>query len=133
MRVRIQVVIDSDDDGPAVVHEVANLERGDLRIDTLGLQLAEAKNLLQRVQEIVIDEQVRTCLAEQVACPCCGRARRHKDAGTMVVRTLFGTLHLRSPRWRHCPWQPQPTCCGAAKPRGGGIGDAYAMLHVLWL
>jgi len=25
------------------------------------------------------------------------------------VRTLFGTLHLRSPRWYHCPCQPQTT------------------------
>jgi hypothetical protein len=109
MRVRIQVVIDSDDDGPPVVHEVANVERGDLHIDTLGLQLAEAKNLLQRVQEVVIGEQVRACLAEQEDCPACGRARRHKDADTIVVRTLFGTLHLRSPRWWQCSCQPQPT------------------------
>jgi hypothetical protein len=42
---------------------------------------------------------VRTCLAEQVACPNCGRARAHKDAHTIVLRTLFGTLHLPSPRW----------------------------------
>jgi hypothetical protein len=110
MRVRIQVVKDSDDDGPPVVHPVANVVRADLHIDTLGLQLAGAKNLLQRVQEVVIGEQVRACLAEQEDCPACGRARRHKDADTIVVRTLFGTLHLRGPRWRHCPCQPQPTC-----------------------
>jgi hypothetical protein len=91
MRVRVQVVIDSDDDGPPVVHEVANVERGDLHIDTLGLQLAEAKDLLQRVQAVVIGEQVRACLAEQADCPACGRARRDKDADTIVARTLFGT------------------------------------------
>jgi len=44
-----------------------------------------------------------------VACPACGRARRHKDADTIVVRTLFGTLHLRSPRWWQCLCQLQPT------------------------
>lgn len=109
MRVRVQVVIESEDNGPPVVHEVAQLDRGDLLIDTLGLQLAEAKDLLQKVQEVVVSEQVRTCLAEQVACPQCGRARRHKDADVIVVRTLFGTLHLRSPRWWHCRCQPQPT------------------------
>ena len=43
MRVRVQVVIEADDGGPAAVHEVAKLERGALQIDTLGLQLAEAK------------------------------------------------------------------------------------------
>ncbi len=110
MRVRVQLVIETDaDDGQPVVHEVAQLEPGDLRIDTLGLQLAEAKDLLQKVQQVVVDEQVRTCLAEQMACPHCGRARRHKDTDTIVVRTLFGTLHLRSPRWWHCGCQPQPS------------------------
>src|SRR5664280_2262666 len=38
----------------------------------------------------------------------CGTPRRHKDACAIVVRTLFGTLQLPSPRWWHCPCQPQP-------------------------
>jgi len=33
-----------------------------LQIDTLGVQLAEAKALLQQVQQIVVEEQVRTYL-----------------------------------------------------------------------
>jgi hypothetical protein len=112
MRVRVQVIVvpDGEDDEQApIVHEVASIERGDLSVDTLGLQLAEAKDLLQQVQTVVIDPQVRTQVAQQVACPGCGRARAHKDAHTIVVRTLFGTLHLRSPRWHHCSCQPHPT------------------------
>jgi hypothetical protein len=111
MKLRVQVVIvpeDEDADAP-VVHEVAQIERGDLAVDTLGLHLAEAKNLLQRVQEVLIGEQVRTCLAEQMACPSCGRARAHKETHNIVLRTLFGTLHLPSPRWRHCSCQLQAT------------------------
>ena len=109
MKVRVQVIVDPEDGGPAAVHEVAHLDRERLQIDTLGVQLAEAKTLLQQVQQVMVDEQVRTCLVQQVACPHCGRARRHKDATTIVVRTLFGALHLDSPRWQHCPCQPQPT------------------------
>jgi hypothetical protein len=112
MKIRVQVVFEPDDDGhdhTPVVHEVAHFERGALHVDTLGLQLAEAKNLLQDVQELVVGEQVRTCVAEQARCPCCGRTRRHKDSDSIVMRTLFGTLHLRSPRWYHCPCKPQPT------------------------
>ena len=71
----------------------------DFYLNTLGLYLEEAKNLLQKVQTILIDEQVRTRLAEQMACPDCARPRAHKDTRTIVSRTLFGTLHLRSPRW----------------------------------
>ena len=109
MRVRVQVIVETDNDIPPTVHEVARVERSDLRIDTLGLHLAEAKDLLQHVQDVVIAEQARQALAEQVACPVCGRARRHKDAATIVLRTLFGMLRLRSPRWWHCPCTPQPT------------------------
>jgi hypothetical protein len=103
MRVRVQVIVESDDDTPPTIHDV---ERGDLRIDTLGLHLAEAKDLLQKMQDVVIVEQTRRALAEQAACRVCGRARRHKGATTIVLRTLFGTVHLRSPRWWHCPCAP---------------------------
>src|SRR5256885_3680263 len=113
MKLRVQVVIESDDEDNdehrSAVHEVAQIDRDALSVDTLGLQLAEAKHLLQQVQAVLIDEQVRTSLAEQVACPDCGRPRAHKDMKTIVTRTLFGTLHLRSPRWHQCPCQSQPT------------------------
>src|SRR6266496_4338121 len=100
MKLRVQVVIEAEgdeDDGdhPPAVHEVGRIDRDALSVDTLGLHLAEAKNLLQKVQTILIDEQVRTSLAEQVACPDCGRPRAHKDTATIITRTLFGTLHLR--------------------------------------
>ena len=115
MRLRVQVIIEADDDDGdnndqwPVVHEVAHIERGDLSVDTLGLYLAEAKDLLQRVQTVLIDEQVRTCLTQQVNCPECTRPRAHKDTKRIVVRTLFGTVRLASPRWRHCVCQAQPT------------------------
>ena len=109
MKRRVQVVIESDDDNehqsPAV-HEVAQIDRDSLSVDTLGLHLAEAKNLLEKVQSVLIDEQVRTSLAQQVARPSCGRARAHKDAHPIVVRTLFG--------WRTCC---DMDCCGPASSR----------------
>jgi hypothetical protein len=111
----VQVVIEPDEepdgDGQApVVHEVATIERdAELGVDTLGLQLAEAKDLLQRVQEEVIDEQVRSYLAEQLVCQQCGRQHAHKDTKTIVMRTLFGTVRLASPRWRRCSCASQPT------------------------
>ena len=96
MKLRVQVVIEADGHEDAehrsVVHEVAQIDRDALSVDTLGLQLEEAKNLLQKVHAVLIDEQVRTCLAEQVACPRCSRARAHTDTKTSVTRTLFGTF-----------------------------------------
>jgi hypothetical protein len=110
MKVRVQIVVEADDDGqPPVTHEVALVERCDLQVDTLGLHLAEAKDLLQKVQEVVIAEQVQRYLDDQIGCPECGRPRRHKDATTIVMSTLFGTVHLHSPRWWHCACCAQPT------------------------
>src|SRR2546423_13757790 len=90
MRIKVQVVIERDEETQASVHEVAELERGALRAETLGLGLEEAKDLLAQVQDVVVAEQVRACLAQHLGCPDCGRARRHKDARTITVRTLFG-------------------------------------------
>lgn len=48
-------------------------------------------------------------LATRLACPKCGTPRRHKGSHTIVVRTLFGTLRLPSPRWHHCGCGPHET------------------------
>ena len=50
----------------------------------------------------MVEEQVNDALVAEAACPHCGTPRRHKDARTIVVRSLFGTLRLSSPRWWHC-------------------------------
>src|SRR5207245_10441466 len=128
----VQVVIEADGHEDAehrsVVHQVAQIDRDALSVDTLGLQLDEAKNLLQKVHAVLIDERVRTCLAEQVACPSGSRARAHTDTHPSVTRTLFGTFasavvragitvpvnrrrRAYSARWpRRCPSGPRLSC-----------------------
>jgi len=102
MKVTVSVTLEADDDTPTALHEVFTLSRGPLAPDTLGLGLDEAKGLLAAVQETMVNEQVRTELSAQAPCADCGSARPHKDARDIVVRSLFGTLHLSSPRWWHC-------------------------------
>ncbi len=109
MKVRIQVVIDADGHASEIIEEVATLERGALEPETLGLTLAEAKAMLQGVQQAVVTRQVAETAAQQAICSHCGQPRAHKGAHTIVVRSLFGTLRLPSPRLVHCPCQPQPT------------------------
>ena len=91
------------------MREAFTLHRDALAPENLGLQLAEAKDLLTAVQDTMVTHQVATALAAQVGCPCCGRPRRHKDSRPIVMRTLFGTLRLDSPRWWHCSCTPRPT------------------------
>jgi hypothetical protein len=106
MKVKVQVVIEADDATTSVVREVFTLERGDLGPGSVGLALAEAKDLLGAVQEAVVSEQAHQALAGRAACPGCGKARRHKDSRTIVLRTLFGTFRLCSPRWYRCSCEP---------------------------
>jgi hypothetical protein len=105
MRVRIQVVIESEPDAVPLVHEVATLERDGLQPEGLGLALAEAKDLLRGVQETMVAAQVAAFEAQQASCPGCGRARRRNGRHEIVYRTPFGKLRLDSPRFYACPCQ----------------------------
>jgi len=108
MKVTVQVVLHADDDTQTVVREVFTLTReAALAPDTVGLQLQEAKDLLAAVQDTVVEHQVRTALSAQAGCLDCGHPFRHKDSRRIVVRTLFGVLHLDSPRWWSCPCTPR--------------------------
>src|SRR5262249_39817079 len=48
-------------------------------------------------------------LATQRHCPQCGAPRQSKGAHHTVLRTVFGDLPITSPRFTHCPCQPQAT------------------------
>ena len=102
MKVRVQVVIEADDGLSQSVDEVACLERTGLSPATLGLTLAEAKGLLEQVQERMATRQVIGYLAAHQACPHCGQDRSHKGHHTLVLRTVFGKLSLSSPRLYRC-------------------------------
>jgi hypothetical protein len=111
MKLSVQIVVHPDDDteGSPVVRELFALNRDGLAPDTVGLQLAEAQDLLVAVQDTMVNQQVQRAIQTQVPCPHCGRARRHKDTRQIVVRTLFGVLRVPSPRWWHCDCRAQPT------------------------
>lgn len=109
MRLRVQVVVEADDGEAGVVRDVFELAPRPLAPDTVGLGLVEAKELLGAVQGAVVEEQVKASLCEQEPCLHCRRPHRHKDTRKIVLRTLFGTLRLPSPRWYRCTCQPQPT------------------------
>ncbi len=89
MRVRIQIIVESDPGDTPVVQEVATLERGPLSPEGLGLTLAEARDLLRGVQETMVAHQVAEFVAQQECCPDCGRQRSCKGRHEIVYRTLL--------------------------------------------
>jgi len=109
MKVRVQVVIESEAGEAAEVHEIAGVEREELRLDTLGLTLEEAKAVLEGIQHAIVEQQTAEYLSSQTACPHCEKRRYHKGRHTVTVHTLFGKLRLRSPRFYHCQCRPHET------------------------
>jgi hypothetical protein len=105
MKLTVQVVLEQPD-GSKVVSEVATLEREALSDETLGLTLAESKTLLAGVQEVLVAQQAASYSAAHATCPGCGAPRARKGQHQIVVRSLFGTLRLESPRLVTCPCQP---------------------------
>ena len=83
-------------------------------IASLGLTLAEAKQLLARVQQAVVAAQARDHAVLRPDCLSCGGRRHVKDWRLRQVATLFGGVSVRLPRFL-CPG------CGRTKP---GIGWA---------
>lgn len=105
MKIKVQIIVESDSGETEMVQEVTQLERGELRPEELGLTLSEAKALLQGVQRTMVEQQTAEFLAQQSTCPDCGKRRLHKGEHTIVCRTLFGKLRLHSPRLYHCSCQ----------------------------
>jgi hypothetical protein len=109
VKVKIQIVVESDNGDSQVVQEIMQIERGALQPENLGLKLAEAKTLLQNIQHTLAEQQVAEYSQQQELCLHCSQKLLHKDKRTIVYRTLFGKLHLQCPRLFHCPCQEQPT------------------------
>ncbi len=106
MKIKVQIIIESDEGQTETIQEVAHLERGKLQPAELGLTLREAKALLEGAQRAMVDEQIAEYLSEQAACPKCGKMRLHKGAHAIVYRSLFGKLKLHSPRLFRCGCEP---------------------------
>lgn len=56
MKIKIQVVVELENGKTQVIQEVAQIERGALQSENLGLSLAEAKTLLQKTQSTLIKQ-----------------------------------------------------------------------------
>jgi hypothetical protein len=106
MKITVQIAIQSDEGQTAVFQQVACLERGALRPDTLGLSLAEARSILAGVEQTIAERQAAEFVAQARRCPRCGRPRACKGHHRIVFRTPFGKLSLDSPQLYRCPCEP---------------------------
>jgi hypothetical protein len=103
MRFRLQLITVGED-GSERMHSVAELERDStLRLETTGLTLAEGKQILKHLQEVVVEEQVEACVVQHRHCAICSKPLSTKGHHQIKLQTVFGNLQIRSPRLRCCP------------------------------
>src|SRR5262245_50672306 len=102
MRVKLQLVMYSDEGQEETITEVLTLNKNSQRIEHLGLTLAESKHLLSTLQRHLLQQQVNTLLDTCSDCLDCGTPLKLKAHGSRSFRTLFGTFTFQSPRFEHC-------------------------------
>ena len=98
MRVKLQLVLCSDEGQEETVTDVITLNKNNDRIEHLGLTLAEAKQLLSSLQRHLLQHQVDPLLDRCSTCADCGALLKVKARASRSFRTLFGTYKLESIR-----------------------------------
>jgi hypothetical protein len=95
-------LVETGIDRPSRVIDVLDIRpRGDLGdIANLGLTLAEAKQILARLQQTVVAVQADDHAVLRPVCSSCRHACHVEDWRLHRVTTLFGTVALRLPRFR---------------------------------
>jgi hypothetical protein len=95
-------LVETGTGGAAQGVDVIEINRpGDLSdVTNLGLALAEAKQLLARVQQVMAAAQVQNHAAWRPDCSTCGGRCHIKDWRLHEVATLFGKVTARLPRFR---------------------------------
>jgi hypothetical protein len=95
MKLRLQLVVESETGDVVTTQDVAQLQRHSFKPEEVGLTLAEAKQLLGSVQQVMVQEQLTEYIAEQTHCRECGQTLARKGQHEIVFRTPFGLRRLR--------------------------------------
>jgi hypothetical protein len=104
MKFRLEVIC-LGEDGVEYRCEVTELDRREVAMETLGVNVAEAKAILGNVQDFMTARQVADDLERRRRCPGCGQRYHSKSSGTTTVHTLFGPVAVPNPRWNRCACQ----------------------------
>ena len=94
--------------------DVVRIAKPDTLADlgTLGLSLAEGKQLLAGIQREIVAAQARVHAVRRPACRGCGARCRIKDYRQHAIATLFGQVAVRLPRF----------CCAGCGAAEAGVG-----------
>lgn len=97
MRARLVLEIMGNDGETIATETVADLVKVTKGAEDLGLSLSEAKGLLTKLQQAMVQTQVELWLSENRELD--GRRLRSKGSYPITFHTLFGDVRLKSPRY----------------------------------
>jgi len=112
--IRVELITDW---GDAKTIEVGRIDRPSQMLDaeSVGLSMAEGKQLLHNLQQAVIPGQTDEICTVRRICRRCHRWTALKDYRQRKVDTVFGTVSFRSPRIVSCacepPWYLETAFC----------------------
>jgi len=76
----------------------------------IGLSIDDGKRIMTMLQELVVKQELATYALARRVCPECERLRPVKDYTVRKIRTVFGSVEVKSPRWMLCQRCLPHTC-----------------------
>jgi hypothetical protein len=73
VKFKVQIVVESESGETQFIQEVAQIEKGHLQPDNLGLTLVQAKELLQTTQRTIAEQQIAEYQKQQKSCSHCSQ------------------------------------------------------------
>ena len=81
----------------------------------IGLSIGDSKKIMAALQNAVVNHEAETYALLRRVCPDCHTFRPVKDYTSRRIRTVFGTVEVRNPRWMLCR-ECHPGMVGAFAP-----------------
>src|ERR1700746_1718097 len=90
------------EDGKRSTITLGTIERpgGSTTAENLGVNLQESKQIVSRLQDTVVKQQLQEHCEQRRICITCGRLRPLKDYRRRRLDTVLGPVCLRVPRYR---------------------------------
>lgn len=101
MKIKLQIVIEGESQEKKV-NDIIELDKNIDYGHNLGISILESKEILNKLQQEIISEQVLSYVSSERLCSECRKRRCIKDYSTIKYRTLFGIIDVASPRLYNC-------------------------------
>ena len=98
------VTIEGPDEFGEIQRAQVQIEKGFGRLASgeIGLSIDDGKRIMSALQEFVVKEELAAYALARRVCKSCERLRPVKDYTSRKIRTVFGTVVVKNPRWMVC-------------------------------